>query len=411
MSNRLPEISRQARNDGRDRLEMTEETNSKRQEWINLKKLEIPNFKHQTFIYFCSMKTPSNSVRDCRKYYANRLESVYGSSEANALIMILLEHYFNIDKIKIAMEPELRLSESELLTLHFAVKELLKNKPIQYIIGETEFCGLRFFVNENVLIPRPETEEIVNMIVARKDKEDVTSRKDKNMSSCKDKNMSSCRDKNMSSCRDKNMSSCRDKACLVPSGCHILDIGTGSGCIAISLAKLLKDSIVTAVDISEKALEVTKKNAEANGVNVRFICDDILNPKNPELIDNQFDIIVSNPPYVCESEKSAMRANVLDHEPSTALFVSDNDPLIFYRKILEFAQKTLKPNGQIWFEINEKFGKETAALCREMGFGNVENIKDFRGKERVVRAKAQQNAQFHHPHIGEDLGGFGRGCD
>ena len=339
------------------------------------------------------MKTPSNSVRDCRKHYASQLELIYGSSEANALIMILLEHYFNIDKIKIAMEPELRLSESELLTLHFAVKELLKNKPIQYIIGETEFCGLRFFVNENVLIPRPETEEIVNMIVARKDKEDVTSRK------------------------DKNMSSCRDKACLVPSGCHILDIGTGSGCIAISLAKLLKDSIVTAVDISEKALEVAKKNAEANGVNVHFAQYDILNPNTetfPEMslpVDNQFDIIVSNPPYVCESEKSAMRANVLDHEPSTALFVSDNDPLIFYRKILEFAQKALKHNGEIWFEINEKFGKETAALCREMGFGNVENIKDFRGKERVVRAKAQQNAQFHHPHIGEDLGGFGRGCD
>ncbi len=332
------------------------------------------------------MKTPSNSVRDCRKYYANRLESVYGSDEANALIMILLEHYFNIDKIKIAMEPELRLSESELLTLHFAVKELLKNKPIQYITGETEFCGMRFFVDENVLIPRPETQEMVENIVSSAETDE-----------------------------DPSLSpSFRPKRSGVeksPANVSILDIGTGSGCIAISLAKLLKNSIVTAVDISEKALEVAKKNAEANGVNVRFICDDILNPKNPELIDNQFDIIVSNPPYVCESEKSAMRANVLDHEPSTALFVSDNDPLIFYRKILEFAQKALKHNGEIWFEINEKFGKETAALCREMGFGNVENIKDFRGKERVVRAKAQQNAQFHHPHIGEDLGGFGRGCD
>lgn len=332
------------------------------------------------------MKTPSNSVRDCRKHYASQLELIYGSSEANALIMILLEHYFNIDKIKIAMEPELRLSESELLTLHFAVKELLKNKPIQYTIGETEFCGMRFFVDENVLIPRPETQEMVENIVSSAETDE-----------------------------DPSLSpSFRPKRSGVeksPANVSILDIGTGSGCIAISLAKLLKDSIVTAVDISEKALEVAKKNAEANGVNVRFICDDILNPKNPELIDNQFDIIVSNPPYVCESEKSAMRANVLDHEPSTALFVSDNDPLLFYRKILEFAQKALKHNGEIWFEINEKFGKETAALCREMGFGNVENIKDFRGKERVVRAKAQQNAQFHHPHIGEDLGGFGRGCD
>ena len=300
------------------------------------------------------MKISSNLVRDCRKYYASELEKIYGFNEANALIMILLEHYFGIDRVKMALEPELRLSESELLTLHFAVKDLLKNKPIQYILGETEFCGMRFFVDENVLIPRPETEEMV-----------------------------------------KNIASRRDKACLVRTGCDvetdgrpsILDIGTGSGCIAISLAKLLKDSIVTAVDVSEKALEVAKKNAAANNVNVRFVLDDILNPKNQELIDNQYDIIVSNPPYVCESEKSEMRANVLDFEPSTALFVSDNDPLIFYRKILEFAQKTLKPNGEVWFEINEKFGKEMQNLCLEKGFKNVEIIKDFRDKERIAIAK------------------------
>ena len=292
------------------------------------------------------MKTSSNLVRDCRKYYAGELEKLYGSDEANALIMILLEHYFNIDRMKIALEPDLRLSESELLTLHFAVKELLKNKPIQYILGETEFCGMRFLVDENVLIPRPETEEMVNMIV-----------------------------------------SCRDKACLVPTGYNVLDIGTGSGCIAISLAKLLEDSAVTAVDVSEKALEVAKKNAEANEVNVTFIKDDILNPQNRDLLNGQFDIIVSNPPYVCESEKSEMRANVLDYEPSTALFVSDNDPLVFYRKILEFAQKALKPNGEVWFEINEKYGNETAELCHSEGFKNVEIIRDFRERERILRAR------------------------
>ena len=291
------------------------------------------------------MKMSSNLVRDCRRYYAGELEKIYGSDEANALIMILLEHYFGIDRVKIAMEPELRLSESEMLTLHFAVKELLKNKPIQYIIGGTEFCGLRFFVDENVLIPRPETEEMVQMNVSR-----------------------------------------RDKACLVPTGCDVLDIGTGSGCIAISIAKLLKNSVVTAVDVSEKALEVAKKNAEANGVDVRFILDDILNPQNPELTGNQYDIIVSNPPYVCESEKSEMRANVLDYEPSSALFVSDNDPLIFYRKILEFALKALKPNGEVWFEINEKFGKEMKDLCFTKGFKNVEILQDFRERERVLRA-------------------------
>ena len=283
----------------------------------------------------------SNLVRDCRKYYASELERIYDSDEANALIMILLEHYFGIDRVKIAMDPELRLSESELLTLHFAVKELLKNKPIQYILGETEFCGMRFLVEEGVLIPRPETEEMVQFLAVG----------------------------------------------YWPLAVKILDIGTGSGCIAISLAKLLKDSDVTAVDVSEKALEIAKKNAAANGVNVRFVLDDIFNPQNPELIDNKYDIIVSNPPYVCESEKKEMRANVLDYEPSSALFVSDSDPLIFYRKILEFAHKSLKPNGEIWFEINEKFGKEMINLCLEKGFRNVEIIKDFRGKDRILRAK------------------------
>ena len=286
------------------------------------------------------MKTSSNLVRDCRRYYASELEKIYGSDESDALIMILLEHYFSIDRVKIAMDPELRLSESEMLTLHFAVKELLKNKPVQYVLGETEFCGMRFLVNENVLIPRPETEELVNQLVS----------------------------------------------CSV-SQSAVLDIGTGSGCIAISLAKLLKDSVVTAVDVSEKAFEVAKKNAEANGVNVQFVLDDILNPQNPELVENQYDIVVSNPPYVCENEKSEMRANVLDYEPSTALFVSDNDPLIFYRKILEFTQKALKPDGEVWFEINEKFGTEMKDLCLEKGYKNVEIIKDFRERDRILKAR------------------------
>ena len=185
----------------------------------------------------------------------------------------------------------------------------------------------------------------------------------------------------------KKIASCRDKACLVPTGCDILDIGTGSGCIAISLAKLLTDSKVTAVDVSEKALNVARKNAENNEVNVHFVHDDILNPhvKTYGRASQQFDIIVSNPPYVCESEKSEMRANVLDYEPFSALFVSDNDPLVFYRKILEFAQKTLKSSGEVWFEINEKFGNEMKNLCLAKGFKDVEIIKDFRGKDRILK--------------------------
>lgn len=287
------------------------------------------------------MKTPSNLVRDCRRYYAGELEKIYGSDEANALIMILLEHYFGINRVKIALESKLRLSESELLTLHFAVKELLKNKPIQYIIGVTDFCGLQFHVDENVLIPRPETEEMVQKIA-------------------------------------------RSAETMCTSSVHILDIGTGSGCIAISLAKLIKNSDVTAIDISEKALEVAKKNAEVNGVNVNFVHADILNPEEG-LSNQKFDIIVSNPPYVCESEKKDMRANVLDYEPATALFVSDDDPLLFYRKILEFSQKNLRKDGEIWFEINEKLGLETKKLCIDENFINVEIISDYRGKDRIVK--------------------------
>lgn len=286
------------------------------------------------------MKVPSNLVRDIRKYYCEQLCSVYDNDEANAMILILLEHYFNITRIKMALEPDMRLSESEMLTFHFAVKDLLKNKPIQYIIGETEFCDLKFIVNENVLIPRPETSEMIYKIVERQ------------------------------KTKDKRQLS-------------ILDIGTGSGCIAISLAKNLPNSKVYALDISEKALEVAKGNAINNDTDVTFIHDDILNLKNN--IETEFDIIVSNPPYVRELEKAEMRDNVLDWEPHNALFVSDNDPLIFYRNILEFAKSHLKENGEIWFEINEYLGKEMADLCKEYGFSDIEIFKDFRGKERIVK--------------------------
>ncbi|MBO7288004.1 MAG: peptide chain release factor N(5)-glutamine methyltransferase [Bacteroidales bacterium] len=289
------------------------------------------------------MKVPSNLVKDIRNHYCEQLCSIYDKDEANAMILILLEHYFNINRVKMALEPQLRLSESEMLTFHFAVKDLLKNKPIQYIIGETEFCDLKFKVNENVLIPRPETSELVHLIV-------------------------------------------NSQRSTVNGQQSILDIGTGSGCIAISLAKMISGSEVYALDISEKALEVAKENAVNNNVEVTFIHDDILSLKNK--IDTKFDIIVSNPPYVRELEKAEMRDNVLNWEPHNALFVSDNNPLIFYRSILEFAKSHLKENGEIWFEINEFLGKETTDLCHEIGFSKVEIFKDFRGRERVCLVRS-----------------------
>ena len=298
------------------------------------------------------MKVASNLVRDIKKYYREQLCSIYDYEEANSLVLILLEHYFKIDRIKMALEPDLRLSESEMLTFHFAVKDLLKNKPIQYIIGETEFCDLKFKVNESVLIPRPETAEMVNLI-----------------------HNSQCIMHNGQLFNNKQLSTFNFQL-------SILDIGTGSGCIAISLAKAFPKSQVYALDISEEALEVAKENAINNDVNINFIHDDILNLKNK--IEPRFDIIVSNPPYVRELEKSDMLNNVLEWEPHKALFVSDNDPLIFYRNILEFAKSHLKEKGEIWFEINEFLGKEMTDLCHELGFSDVNIYKDFRGRERIL---------------------------
>ena len=285
------------------------------------------------------MKVASNLVRDIRKYYREQLCSIYDYEEANSLVSILLEYYFKIDRVKMALEPDKRLSESEMLTFHFAVKDLLKNKPIQYIMGETVFCDLKFKVNENVLIPRPETAEMVYKIV-------------------------------------------NSQQSTVNRHCSIIDIGTGSGCIAIRLAKAFPESLVYALDISEEALNVAKENAINNNVDVSFIHDNILNLKNK--IETKFDIIVSNPPDVRELEKAEMHNNVLEWEPHKALFVSDNNPLIFYRGILEFAKSHLKENGEIWFEINEFLGKEMTDLCHELGFSDVIIYKDFRGKERIL---------------------------
>lgn len=286
------------------------------------------------------MKIPSNLVKDIRNHYYEQLCSVYDKDESNAMILILLKHYFNIDRVEMALEPNLRLSESEILKIHFAVKDLLKNKPIQYIIGKTEFCDLKFKVNESVLIPRPETSELVRLIVNSRQPSAIS---------------------------------------------NIIDIGTGSGCIAISLAKVFPHSQVYAMDISEKALTTAKENAIDNNVNVTFIHDDILSLRDN--IERKFDIIVSNPPYVRELEKAEMHDNVLKWEPHNALFVTDDNPLIFYRSILEFAKEYLNENGEIWFEINEFLGKEMTSLCRRFGFSDVKIFKDFRDKERFMKLK------------------------
>jgi release factor glutamine methyltransferase len=227
---------------------------------------------------------------------------------------------------------------------------LKKEKPLQYIVGETEFYGLPFLVNENTLIPRPETEELVELIIKSYNLQPTTYNP------------------------------------------KILDIGTGSGCIAISLAKNITNSQVFAIDVSEKALTTAKKNAEINEVTINFIQADILKVDDLENLSNsnsklpsQYDVIVSNPPYVRNLEKSEIKPNVLEYEPHLALFVDDSDALLFYRKIAELAKKNLKENGKLYFEINQYLGKETVELLENLGFNDVVLKKDIYGNDRIIQ--------------------------
>jgi release factor glutamine methyltransferase len=233
----------------------------------------------------------------------------------------------------------LRIDEHQHYQLGEAVKRLLSGEPVQYVTGLARFCDLLIKVSPAVLIPRPETEEIVQKICASMPKE-------------------------------KTM--------------RIWDIGTGSGCIAIALAKQFPNAEVIAFDVSEEALQISKENAESNGAKVTFVHDNVLNPTS-DYFTQPVDLVVSNPPYVCDSERASMEANVLDWEPEKALFVPDDDPLRFYRQILALAKKQLNPNGQVWFEINERMGEELVSLCREMGFSNAEVLEDFAGKPRFCR--------------------------
>lgn len=267
------------------------------------------------------------------------LNKEYEEHESASLIRELISHYVKIPKLEISLNLNKRISESDLLKIHFAVKDLLKNKPLQYIIGEATFLDYELEVNENVLIPRPETEELVGLIL-----------KSRSLSNLK-----------------------------------ILDIGTGSGAIAIGLSKNT-GAEVFAIDISEQALVIAKKNATNIKTDINFINTDILNKNNWKFIQNNLDIIVSNPPYVRKSEKELMHKNVLDFEPELALFVEDNNPLIFYKNIAELAIVKLNNNGELWFEINEYLADELKEMMK-LYFNSVEIIKDFRDKNRFCRLK------------------------
>lgn len=279
-------------------------------------------------------------LKEYKLHIINELESIFDLQEIESFFYIITEFLHQKKRIDLALEPNFSINENEVEKWNAIIAQLKQEKPIQYILGETEFYGLRFLVNENTLIPRPETEELVDLIINRQ-KAKVKSKKLK-----------------------------------------ILDVGTGSGCIAISLVKNLPEAKIFALDVSEKALETAKKNAEINKVEVEFLHQSILETED---LKQQFDIIVSNPPYVRNLEKEEIKKNVLEYEPHLALFVEDNDPLIFYRKIAQLAQKNLSENGKLYFEINQYLGKETVELLESLGFQNIELIKDVYGNDRMIQ--------------------------
>ncbi|UAB75399.1 peptide chain release factor N(5)-glutamine methyltransferase [Mesoflavibacter sp. SCSIO 43206] len=288
-------------------------------------------------------------LKDLKHKFHEHLDAIYDKEEVQTFFFMITEYYNAIKRIDLALNTDLTIKDDFVLKYESALKALKNHEPIQYIIGQTEFYGLPFYVNENTLIPRPETEELVELILSN-----ITT----------------------------------NGQLELIKGDHqfnILDIGTGTGCIAISLAKQLPNANVSAIDVSAKALEMANKNAQLNQVDIDFIENDILKICNSELNSaTKFDVIVSNPPYVRQLEKQQMQDNVLNHEPHLALFVEDENPLIFYRAITQFATKNLKPNGELYFEINEYLGKEMITLLEEFGFKNIQLKQDLFGKDRMI---------------------------
>ena len=274
-------------------------------------------------------------------YILKELSGFYPESEIKSFASIIFLNLCGLKIVDIFSNPELFIDQKNQKKIFSIIDRLKKYEPIQYIFVETDFFGLSFLVNKDVLIPRPETEELVERIL---------------------------------STSSPTLSY------------RILDIGTGSGCIAVSLAKNLPNATVFAFDISEKALITAKENAKRNYVTIHFGQVDILKTGSNNLFGN-FDIIVSNPPYVTESEKRNMEKNVLEYEPESALFVPDNNPLLFYQKIAEFGKMRLNKNGSVYFEINALFGKETVNLLKKTGYNDVALKKDISGKDRMIHAQ------------------------
>ncbi|MEO6631134.1 MAG: peptide chain release factor N(5)-glutamine methyltransferase [Mucilaginibacter sp.] len=282
------------------------------------------------------------TIKDVFENYKSVLKSIYDANEIEAITLLVINEICNLSKAKIKAFPEIEISPQQIDELTNILEELKIGKPVQYILGKTEFYGLPFNVNPSVLSPRPETEELVEWVIEL----------------------------------------------VGPSKLavgSILDIGTGSGCIAISLKKNLPQFSVSAIDISPEALQTAASNAKLNNVDIQFIKADILN-LNSEIEIPKPEIIVSNPPYVTLHDKTKMHTNVTDFEPHTALFVPENDPLIFYKAIADFAITNLTESGVLLLEINESYGNETVELLAAKDFKNIELRKDMSGRDRMIKA-------------------------
>ena len=291
------------------------------------------------------------TIKQYRAHFNKSLKHLYPTSEIDSFFFLILEEYMGFKRIDIVLKSDFLIDKKSLNLMQIATKQLEQEIPIQYIIGKTEFFGLPFNINKEVLIPRPETEELVEQVL-------------KEVSLTKIYKTTTDETTN-----EKQL--------------KILDIGTGSGCIAISLKKQLPSSKTSAMDVSEEALRIAKKNAVLNKVDINFIHQDILKTNN---LDKFYDVIISNPPYVRELEKKEMKNNVLNNEPHLALFVDNKNPLLFYNKIAELAKKFLTKNGQLHLEINQYLGKETIKLLAEKGFKNIQLKKDIFGNDRIVTA-------------------------
>jgi release factor glutamine methyltransferase len=281
-------------------------------------------------------------LKEFKLFFNEALSAIYPKTEIDSFFFILMEEKLNLQRIDTVLKPDFLITEKNLIDLKTIVKRLQKEEPIQYIIGTTEFYGLPFLVDKNTLIPRPETEELVTWVLD--EIKVLTNNKITELS--------------------------------------ILDIGTGTGCIPISLAKNLTSLNISAIDISPEALLIAKQNAILNKVRIAFIELDILGAKS---LPQKYDVIISNPPYVRELEKEEIKNNVLENEPHLALFVADENPLIFYNKIADLAKQQLSKNGMLFFEINQYLGKETVSMLAEKGFKNIQLKKDLFGNDRMIK--------------------------